>query len=424
MLKLFIIISFTINLFASNVDLSLEYLNKIRKSAGLIELEQNKILEKASQNHANYINDIYTKTSINLMHKEDKDIYPSIYYTGKTSKDRGTYLGYQSLYYFENLSSGYKGIYASIDGLMSAIYHRYNFLKNNIDEIGIGISKSKTNYIVFNYNMANSIMNELCSGSSFNGKGNYVYNVCNDKDLKIESTLYNSTVNHLSENSPKYILWPSKDAINIPTVFFEEFPDPLPNSSISGYPISLEFNKFFYTNNDIEIQNFALYNEDNNKIRNTLLMDFYNDPHKKHNRFQFTLFPLQELLSNHIYSVKVNYTIDSKPYTIKWRFLTKKIKYPFYKIKTNNTTIKIKANTTYILSFKQINNNDIFKSWKAIYTKSIHPNITYINGNTLKIHISGKIGDKCKIKLSNNKIVDIIISHSDYAQRAVRKFLN
>ncbi len=407
----FILLS--LNLIASQKNLALLYLNSLRQNAGLEKLEYNPILENAAQNHSNYIGEIKTKSSINLMHKEDNINYPSKYYTGETSKKRGFYSGYKSSYYSENLSAGHKTIYASIDGLMSAIYHRYTFLKNNIDEIGIGISKSKKGYTVYNYNMGNSMLDILCQGESFSGKGKYVYRSCQNEELRIEKLLYQTTKSHLPKDSPKYIVWPPKDSENIPPVFFEEFPDPLPNSSVSGYPISIEFNHLHYESNDIRIQDFKLFDFNNNEIIDTLLMNYLNDPNKKHTRFQFTLFPDKRLEQNQKYKVLINYYIDDDFKTLQWSFRTKKLKYPYYKIKNMKSKIKIKSNTSYLIYFEPLNSNDIFKSWSYNKKKIDKSWIKFVDSNTLLIKFNSQIGNKYHIKLSNKRKITLQIASQD-----------
>lgn len=423
-MKLLILFIITINIYASDTKVGLEYLNLLRINAGLSTLEYNRVLENAAQNHANYIGDIYQKYKKNLMHDEDNTKYPSNLYTGDKPIDRGIYLGYKSLFYFENLSAGHKTIHASIDALMSAIYHRFGFLRNNIDEIGIGINKSKKRYTVYNYNMGNSILNILCEGYSFSAKSGYVYKVCSDKKFKVEKSLYYSTKNHLAQEAPKYIIWPPKNSINIPPVFFEETPDPLPDSSVSGYPVSIEFNKYYYDDKDIVIKNFKLFDEKDKEVTNTLLMDYSNDPNEKHTRFQFTLFPMKRLLSNHIYKVKIDYFEDEELKHLKWKFLTKSIKYPFYKITSKNATIKLKTDRYYILYLAPKHNNDIFKSWKYKKKKLFKSYIKYLDGNTLLVKFSGKIGDKYSIKLSNLKKINIQISKKDNAKYHTKKVIN
>ena len=420
----FIIILFIIsNIFASSKTDGLKYLNSLRQEAGLSPLQFNRILQNAAQNHANYIGDIYKKYKKNLMHDEDNENYPSNYYTGDKSQDRGAYLGYRSLFYSENLSAGHKTIFASIDALMSAIYHRFGFLKNNIDEIGIGVNTANVKYKIYNYDMGNSLLNELCKGYNFEGKGGYVYKVCKDKDLRVEKWLYNSTKNYLSENSPKFVIWPPKNSQNIPPVFFEEHPDPLPLSSVSGYPISIEFNKYYFEDKDIVIKNFKLFDEDGNQITNTKLMDYSNDPNKKHKRYQFTLFPMKRLKWNHIYKVEINYFIDEKLKSLKWKFLTKSIDYPYYKIVNKKTTIKIKPNTYYALYIVPKNNNDIIKSWRYSKKKLSKLIIKHIDKNTLLINFSAKIGEKCTLRLSKSAKIILQVAKKDNAKTYIKKVI-
>ncbi len=350
------------------------------------------------------------------MHSEDNIKYPSSYYTGKKSTERGLYLNYKSRYYFENLSAGHKSIYKSIDALMSAIYHRYVFLRNNIDEIGIGINKFKPKYTVYNYNMGNSLLGEICNGYSFTGKSSYIYKVCKDEKFRVEKSLYKASKNYLASESPKYIIWPGKDAKYIQPVFFEEHPDPLPNSSVSGYPISIEFNSYYFDNKDVEINSFRIYNENNAELKNTLLMNYLNDPNNKHNRFQYTLFPLERLKGNHKYKIKIEYLVDGYEKYIEWSFTTRGIDYPYYEIKDKKSTIKVNSGKSYILYMVPQHNNDIFKSWKLTKKEKSKSIIKYIDGNTLLINLRGKIGQKYTVKLSNARKITIYIANEDSAK--------
>ena len=284
---------------------ALTYLNSLRVSAGILPLKNNQILETAAQNHINYLNDRSLSG-----HYENNLTDPSDFYTGDIPHDRGVFAGYKASFYLENFSSGQDDFNSSIDGLMSAIYHRYGFLHLNIDEIGIGVSD--TDNKLFNYDMGNSLVNKLCDGDSYSGDKEYYYNVCTNNDLKIEVNLYEDSLNSLAKESSDIIVWPPSNSENISPVFYEESPDPLPDSSVSGYPISLEFNSYIYKNNTIFVKNFELYDEKDNLVQNMFLMNETNDINAKHTPYQFTLFPLNRLEWNSIYKVVVDYSIDDR----------------------------------------------------------------------------------------------------------------
>jgi len=173
---------------------ALNYINQLRVEAGLTQLVENSKLDIAAQKHADYLSDTNT-----IGHYENNSAYPSIYYSGVFPVDRGAAANYYSPYYSENLSSGQKNVYDSIDGLMSAIYHRYGFLDFNIDEIGIGLNYNNSNGKIFNYNMGNSELNALCDKTTSDIITSGVYyqasSICEnitDPDFKISEINYNN----------------------------------------------------------------------------------------------------------------------------------------------------------------------------------------------------------------------------------------
>ena len=389
----FILLCLIFDLFALNLSKNdaIDYLNTLRTKAGLSVLLQNQILEDAAQNHANYLSDVGI-----FGHYEDNIANPSKYYTGDTASQRGEYAGWRGAYYLENLSYKQNGVEASIDSLMSAIYHRYAFLNNNIDSIGIGIDES----LIFNYNMANSLINELCFTDSYSGNSSSYSGVCSDSSFKVEKNLYNLTLNSLAQNSPNFIIWPPSDSIDIPTVFFEESPDPLPNHSVSGYPISIEFNDYMYLNSNISINSFKIYDEANNEITNTLLMDESNDPNLKHDKYQFSLFPLERLAWNHRYRVELDYKIDGLDNLKVWYFKTKDLGYSLYQLATGET-LRIKSDITYALYFPPLDVDDIFNGVSSSCSASLSQLEIY-DRNTILVSLSGSNGEYCNFDLTKN----------------------
>jgi len=380
---------------------ALVYLNSLRTSAGLSSLVQSNILETAAQNHINYLVD----TDL-TGHYEDNSTYPSNFYTGDIPHDRGVYAGYKASYYLENFSSGQKDFKASIDGLMSAIYHRYGFLNLNIDEIGIGV-KNK----LYNYNMGNSLLNNLCNGESYSGNEQYSYKVCSDENFRIESTLYNKTLTSLIEKTPDIVIWPPLDAVNIPPVFYEESPDPLPNQSVSGYPISLEFNSDRFKEKTIIVDSFDIYNENNRQLTDTFLMKQSNDINKEHTQYQFTLFPLKRLDWNSVYKVKVNYSVDNEIYTKEWSFRTQNIPYVLYNIEgSENEEFTLKSGVTYAFYFKPIDGNDTFNATSFSYNTVKKPEVSLYDSNTLLVTLSGQDDEYCNVKLKKDGIITKTVS--------------
>ena len=94
------------------------YLNYLRTSTGLNFLFQNDLLNEASLNHANYL-----VTNGKFGHLQDS-LLPG--FSGKKPLERIYSVGYKSTQIIENISSNANNYRDSIDGLFSAIYHRFS----------------------------------------------------------------------------------------------------------------------------------------------------------------------------------------------------------------------------------------------------------------------------------------------------------
>jgi len=212
----------------------LNYLNQLRQSAGMTTYSAQDNLNQSAYNHAHYL-----VINNKIGHGEDSG---DTGFTGEAPSDRVIYAGYNNRRVGENLSSGNDTVYDSIDSLFSAIYHRFGFLSFNYNEIGMGAdsSSSYSNQSAYNYNMGNSYISGLCSGSSFEGSGSYTYGVCADESFKIETSRYNDSKNETLNQNPSYVLWPYNNQQDAGVVFFNESPDPLPSCDVSGYPVSVQ----------------------------------------------------------------------------------------------------------------------------------------------------------------------------------------
>jgi len=379
---------------------ALTYLNKLRTGAGQPSLLENEILNTSALNHSNYL--ISNNTS---GHYETAD---ATGFTGVQPWERSAYAGYISSI-SENVSTGQTSIEESIDGLYSAIYHRFGFQDFDIDEIGIGVNLSSTG--AYTYNMGNKKLNDACSGTSFSGSGRYYTGVCSDTTFKLEESVYLNAQNANKAANPDKVLWPYANQTGVVPVFFEESPDPLPDYSVSGYPISLKFNDYF--NKTVSLISFQLFDSAKNEITNTRLLKKDNDPNNKMTTHEFALFPLNRLDWNSKYTAKAVYSVDGVTQTSEWSFTTKSIGYDFYKITTNSSDITIQANKTYALYVVPSSKTDVLTSYTTKGT--FLPETAFIDSNTLSVSTTDSIGKKTTITLSNGKTINITIAETDTA---------
>ncbi|MDM8559317.1 CAP domain-containing protein [Candidatus Parabeggiatoa sp. HSG14] len=371
------------------------YLNQIRDRAGMTGFSQNSQLEAAAFNHANYLADNFM-----IGHYETEGT-PG--FTGIQVRERAIFTGYRSLSVSENVSSGDDTGIKSIDSLMSAIYHRFGFLSFDKNEVGIGIGKvlEPSPYNVYVYNMGNVGLNTLCDGPAFSGFGRYYYEVCKP-DIKIDATDFENVQEQIQNNNPSIVLWPTDGDNDVPPVFFEESPDPLPDYTVSGYPISIQFNPSVFS--DVNVTKFKIYRDsDNLEIQNTRLLTESSDPNKKFSTLEYALFPLERLDWNTAYRAEAEYTTSSGTNLLIWRFKTKGVGVPLYTVKNEGEILSIPSTTSALAvymvptaSFSEMNRI----SYR--YSGGMTLETDFIDGNTtLKIGLSGRVGDEAAFTLTD-----------------------
>jgi len=377
----------------------LEYLNLLRQNSGMTTFLLNELLNKSSQNHANYL-----QANNQVGHYEGENYQ---YFTGVSPKDRVDFVGYDG-YEGENVAYGVENVKASIDNLFSAIYHRFGFLNYDANEIGIGISG--LNYV---YNIGNGDINSICKGSSYSGFGQYYYGICIDYNFKISSTIYENAKNSLRSQNPSVVLFPYNNMSDFDPVFYEESPDPLPNHSVSGNPISIKFNEYFVK--VAELLSFELY-KNSQKVENVLIMTNKTDPNKNFTELEFALFPLERLEWGTNYEVKSSFNVDGEVKNFNWSFKTKSLDIPIYTISTTNESIDIKSNQDYAFYLKPLHENDVSNGYSYQYNSGINIETNdYIDQNTIKVKISGNVGQKVIFTFTNGRKIEATISNTDSA---------
>ncbi len=370
---------------------ALDYLNELRESVGLVKFSTSSILEQSSENHAHYI-----------IENDEPSHYEKanrVSFTGESIADRVEATGYKSSYILENLSTGSRDYKHSIDGLFSAIYHRFGFLDFKINEIGIGISqnssnKSKTSFV---YNMGNSRLNRLCNGNSFHMQGHYVEGACFDRDFKIKEKSFNDSIN-IIRNS-KVVIYPYDNQVDVPPAFFEETPDPLPEHEVSGFPISISFDEEQFTK--LELTTFKLFNSENKEITDTLLFDYKSDIHHMFKKFEFALFPLKRLEWNSTYRVKVEYFFDGVKKEKEWNFKTRTFDEKLHIVTAKNYTFNIKKNISEIFYFKPLSQHDNIGDIE--YPLSV--DVTIIDNNTIRFTAFDNAPSKVELNFGQHKLL-------------------
>ena len=359
----------------NSTTFALEYLNSLRCLSGEHNFASNSELNSAAQAHSNYMDD---KNIVG--HSENDD---STYYTGSNPSQRVNYANYSNNFMGENVSAGQQNFQHSISGLFSAIYHRFGFLNMVADEIGIGKTGDKYTY-----------------------------------DMGLTDT---NLISQYRQNTPIEVVWPPANSTNIPPVFYEETPDPLPNYGVSGYPVSVEFNSAKVAN-DISVNqnNFTIKDSNGNYLNLAKFLNKNTDNNHELNKYQYAIFPEKRLDWGSKYFVHLEFSQGGNNYSNDWCFSTISLASygaeRVYKVTDTSDTVNlnIKSGTSYAIYLVPKDENDKFNSYNASGNVS-SLSASFIDSNTLYVKAIGSVGNNITIHLNNNRDVKLIISNSDSA---------
>ena len=362
---------------------SFNYINQLRAKAGMSTFLKNKLLDKAAFNHAFYCH----RNNIGG-HFETEG---RLGFTGYDQVERINAVGYTSRSTGENVSS-HKGAANgknSVDGLMSAIYHRFGFLSFDYDEIGIGKiqNESSSSYV---YNMGNTVKNKQCLANSSNKPGKYYSAVCQDKSFRISAKEFDRASVNTQKKNPAVVIWPAANSNDVPPAFFEESPDPLPEYGVSGYPVSVQFNPSVFPDKIPVVTRFELIDlETDLPLEIIKRIDKSTDHHKKFNAYEHAIFPLDRLGWSKQYRAEISYVVDGNSETINWTFSTRELNVPTYEVNNEMAVIREKSGDTFAVYLAPKHSNDAERAYSTRYRGLSALNIQIIDGNTLLIKATG-----------------------------------
>ena len=385
----------------AELNQSYSYLNTLRNRAGMTEFIQSPFLETAAFNHANYL------TNHNIItHTESSE---QAGFTGVSTTDRAIFAGYHSTLLSENLYMGHSNFIQSIDSLMSAIYHRFTFLDFIKNDIGIGIAHLSDQPSAYTYEMGNHDYNALCEQPGV-VSGSYYKTVC-EPQVNVSATEFDAITTNIQGNNPNIVLWPANNDNDVPPVFYEEVPDPLPDYSVSGYPISLQFNPLIFTH--VTVTDFKIYNVKNNsELQNTRILNQETDPQGYFSILEYALFPLERLEWNTQYRVEATYDSDAGTDTLQWQFRTRNLAMPVYTIQGINEVIEIPQNAAdFAIYIPPTLNDTNIGAFGYTYNGGMTVNVAILDQNTLKINLLGQAGQQLILNLSGNRSVVVTLNN-------------
>lgn len=287
----------------------LQRLNHWRVQAGLTPLQHSPLLQTAARKHALYL----TKDA----HGHDEINRSNPYFTGENPQNRATAAGY-SAPIAENLTIGNfaRSGRASVDGLMTALYHRLSMLNPNHDEAGAAWARGRhTSFVI---KQGSRYDRELCDRTpSQNGARYILTTYCRGQKIELG----------LREPPPNYVgavKFPIGQNIE-PVYDGNEQPNPMPKHGATGNPISIAF---FGEKDDIQLISFKLFSP-TGEVQPTHVLTASNDPNQQLLKTEFALFPLEKLDFETQYRVAFHYRQNNQEKLETWVFTTRKKRYFF-----------------------------------------------------------------------------------------------
>ena len=371
-------------------DDPLGYLNNIRSKSGLNYLKQNEILDAAALNHAKYV----VLNSV-MLHDE---IVGKDGFTGENPTKRAEFVGYNSSIR-ENISFNADDLQNAIDGLMSAIYHRFAFLDFSIDEIGIAYFKNDKD-ASYTFEMGNSALEKFCNiNKNDEGDGKFILGMCKNKALKMKLGKFE---NATAINGVPFVYFPNSEPAQ--AFFSNEIPNPTPECKITANPISIEFSKF---TKPVKMESFKIY-KNGTELTDTKILDKRTDPNGILNDRQFVLFSKNVFEFDSEYEVKFDYTQNNERKIHAWKFKTQSPKFDYF-IARDGDNLGVMPDRFYDIFIRPKNCNDLLESYKASSSFMNKPEISNPHTNTLRVKLSGAKGSKLKITTNDGKIINIYL---------------
>lgn len=318
--------------FANSEDLAeLNIIHQAREKNHLAPLKYSPALEKAAESHSRYL--AYNGT---CSHYEDQ-MHP--FFSGYSALERAVDTFYPVRNVSENISCNSGNNHSwkqSAKGLMAAIYHRLAFLDYEMDEIGLSYAKGKAEDALpqkFTYVMGNSYLSALCrsarsSSDIITSPGYYfIKGLCYRLDTKVSVEDYHEAKDKLSQTAPQVVTYPWPGQKNVPPAFLDdETPDPTPTMTLSGMPISAQFNTLLLK--QVKVLSFILQDVFGASVE-VWQLDATNDVNKKMSSHEFAWFPVRPLKRGTVYHAALKYTADGQEYNKLWSFTTEPNHYKY-----------------------------------------------------------------------------------------------
>lgn len=258
----------------------LNWINYRRSQIGMPALARNAVIDTAAQGHSDYqrINNVVT-------HDQTAG---KTGYTGARLQDRLQNAGYvfgspNAIGEVISATSNGSGFYMA-EELITAIYHRFVIFEPVFKEIGAGAATTSANYSYFT---ADFVTN--------NGYGTGIA-------------------------AGTIVTWPFNGQTQVTPNFNSDYeePDPVPDRSVVGYPVSVHTN----LDRTLTVQSFTMRAHGTSSDLETRLLALGKDANTT-TKSAAAIVPLAQLASATTYDVSFSGAIDGVPVSRNWSFTTK-----------------------------------------------------------------------------------------------------
>ncbi len=297
---------------------------------------------------------------------------------------------------------------------MTAIYHRFGFYSFTSDEMGqygtFDTTVASGNNI-FVYNLGNSAFREECANSTYINETSVYFDYCQDPEQYIAVDTFNAIESAQIAKSAQLIIYPYPNAIDVPPAFFEEIPDPLGSYSMSGNPISYQFNPNII--DDISVLSFSLKKEGTQEELAYITLNENNDPNSNLTDKQFVYFPQDRLDYATTYEISLVYKRSglASSKTVTSRFTTDALDARVIEIDERVATVNISTGEEVVFYFtadKNFPQNMCVSGYGYLLSSEASLNVETIDAVTYKLKLEGN-AESFEFTL-NSALGDIVVN--------------
>ncbi|MEJ2310511.1 MAG: CAP domain-containing protein [Gammaproteobacteria bacterium] len=208
---------------------------------------------------------------------------------------------------------------------------------------------------------------------------------------------------------PDILVWPPDGATGISPVFYEESPDPLPDLSVSGYPLSVQVNPA--VEGPVALESFGLYRQAGGKlypVSRTRLLDSNSDPNKRLTQRQFVLFPLERLDWNSSYHAEVVMRIGEERVTKRWDFSTRATPAPLIRIGELTERLSLPVNQDVVIYYPPTRDEPYtLEALVSYHGTGIELDFEGLDYNTARVRFNAGQCEAVEWRFADGKRVDI-----------------